>query len=235
MLKTLLTNREKLLEVPPDVEQQYCAHCGKPLLYVEITMGSIKQRIFRPCFCAEHTQAPSSLHTQHKRTECPMSLTTNAFSTIGVPDAYVYRKLEYSGYLERLKAHRSLLMHSIDDTSEALAAKLCMYAMFSTISSRYVQAHKLLASDELYEQAHDVDMLSICGVGSEPKDADTLAKLYSLLTARISAKRLTVFTSRFDKEHLIKHYECAGVNAFTTIISELSYYDLRNTNEKVKR
>lgn len=201
-------------------------------------MGSIKQRIFRPCFCAEHTQAPSSLQTQHqahKRTECPMSLTTNAFSAIGVPDAYVYRKLEYSAYLERLKAHRSLLMHSIDDTSEAIAAKLVMYAMFSTISSRYVQAHKLLASNELYEQTHDVDMLSVCGVGSEPKDADTLAKLYSLLTARISAKRLTVLTSRFDKAHLIKHYECAGVNAFTTIISELSYYDLRNTNEKVKR
>ncbi|KXB53748.1 hypothetical protein HMPREF3190_00373 [Umbribacter vaginalis] len=163
-----------------------------------------------------------------------MSLTTNAFSTIGVPDAYVYRKLEYSGYLERLKAHRSLLMHSIDDTSEALAAKLVMYAMFSTISSRYVQAHKLLASDELYDEAHDVDMLSVCGVGSEPKNADTLAKLYSLLTARISAKRLTVLTSRFDKEHLIKHYECAGVNAFTTIINELSYYDLRNNDEEAK-
>lgn len=238
MLKTMLTNREKLLEVPPEVEQEYCAHCGKPLLYVEITMGSIKQRIFRPCFCAEHSQAPSSLQTQHqahKRTECPMSLTTNAFSAIGVPDAYVYRKLEYSGYLERLKAHRSLLMHSIDDTSEAMAAKLVMYAMFSTISSRYVQAYKLLASDELYEQAYDVDMLSICGVGSEPKDADTLAKLYSLLTARISAKRLTVLTSRFDKEHLIKHYECAGVNAFTTIINEqMCYYDLRNTDEETQ-
>ena len=164
-----------------------------------------------------------------------MSLTTNAFSAIGVPDAYVYRKLEYSGYLERLKAHRSLLMHSIDDTSEAMAAKLCMYAMFSTISSRYVQMHKLLASDELYEQAHDVDMLSVCGVGSEPKDADTLAKLYSLLTARISAKRLTVLTSRFDKEHLIKHYECAGVNAFTTIINkQMCYYDLRMTDEETQ-
>ncbi len=234
-MKTMLTNCEKLLKPPIELPQEYCKRCGKPLLYVEITMGSIKQRIFRPCFCAE-PQAPSSLRTQHKRTECSMSLTTNAFSAIGVPDAYVYRKLEYSAYLERLKAHRSLLMHSIDDTSEAIAAKLVMYAMFSTISSRYVQAHKLLASDELYEQAHDVDMLSICGVGSEPKDADTLAKLYSLLTARISAKRLTVLTSRFDKEHLIKHYECAGVNAFTTIINEqMCYYDLRNTDEKVKR
>lgn len=227
MLKTMLTNCEKLLEVPPDVPQEYCKRCGKPLLFVEIKMGSIKQRIFRPCFCSDN-QAPSSLRTQHKRTECSMSLTTNAFSAIGVPDAYVYRKLDYSTYLERLKAHRSLLMHSIDDTSEAIAAKLVMYASFSTISSRYVQAHKLLASDELYDEAYDVDMLSICGVGSEPKDADTLAKLYSLLTARISAKRLTVLTSRFDKEHLIKHYECAGVNAFTTIINdEFTYYDIK--------
>lgn len=234
MLKTMLTNREKLLEVPPDVAQEYCAHCGKPLLYVEITMGSIKQRIFRPCFCSSQSTS-ASLRTQHKRTERPMSLTTNAFSAIGVPDAYVYRKLEYSAYLERLKAHRSLLMHSIDDTSEAIAAKLVMYARFSTISSRYVQAHKLLASDELYEQAHDVDMLSVCGVGSEPKDADTLAKLYSLLTARISAKRLTVLTSRFDKEHLIKHYECAGVNAFTTIINdEFTYYDIKDNDEETK-
>lgn len=197
-------------------------------------MGSIKQRIFRPCFCSSQSNASPQHKAKHKPTECSMSLTTNAFSTIGVPDAYVYRKLEYSGYLERLKAHRSLLMHSIDDTSEALAAKLVMYAMFSTISSRYVQAHKLLASDELYDEAHDVDMLSVCGVGSEPKNADTLAKLYSLLTARISAKRLTVLTSRFDKEHLIKHYECAGVNAFTTIINELSYYDLRNNDEEAK-
>ena len=208
-------------------------------MYVEVTMGSIKQRIFRPCFCSSqstHASMPTQHKAPHKRPEYSMSLTTNAFSAIGVPDAYVYRKLEYSAYLERLKAHRSLLMHSTDDTSEAIAAKLCMYAMFSTISSKYTQAHKLLASDELYEQAHDVDMLSVCGVGSEPKDADTLTKLYSLLTARISAKRLTVLTSRFDKEHLIKHYECAGVNAFTTIINkQMCYYDLRNTDEKVKR
>lgn len=201
-------------------------------------MGSIKQRIFRPCFCkAQSTSAsmPTQHKAPHKRTECSMSLTTSAFSTIGVPDAYVYRKLEYSGYLKRLKAHRSLLMHSTDDTSEAIAAKLVMYAMFSTISSRYVQAHKLLASDELLNEAYDVDMLSICGVGSEPKDADTLAKLYSLLTARISAKRLTALTSRFDKQHLIKHYECAGVNAFTTIISdEFTYYDIKDNDEKAK-
>ena len=219
----MLTNREKLLEVPPDVEQQYCAHCGKPLLYVEITMGSIKQRIFRPCFCAEDTQASTRGYVKR-------------FSAIGIPQAYMHRKIDYSAYLQAFKAHKSLLLHSTDDTSEAIAAKLAMYTSFNTISSRYVQAHKLLASDELYEQAHEVDMLSICGVGSEPKDADTLAKLYSLLTARISAKRLTVLTSRFDKEHLIKHYECAGVNAFTTIINEqMCYYDLRNTDEKVKR
>lgn len=236
----MLTNCEKLLEVPPDVAQEYCKRCGKPLLYVEITMGSIKQRIFRPCFCSEHNQAPSSLRTQHKalqkRTERTTSHNTQAFSAIGVPDAYVYRKLDYSAYLKRLKEHKSLLMHSIDDTSEAIAAKLVMYAMFSTISSRYVQAQKLLASNELYEQACDVDMLSICGVGSEPKTADTLAKLYSLLTARISAKRLTVLTSRFDKEHLIKHYECAGVNAFTTIINnEFTYYDIKDNDEEAKQ
>lgn len=221
MLKTMLTNREKLLKVPPDVPQEYCKRCGKPLLYVEITMGSIKQRIFRPCFCQEHTQASTRGYVKR-------------FSAIGIPQAYMHRKIDYSAYLQAFKAHKSLLLHSTDDTSEAIAAKLAMYTSFNTISSRYVQMHKLLASDELYEQAHNVDMLSICGVGSEPKDADTLAKLYSLLTARISAKRLTVLTSRFDKEHLIKHYECAGVNAFTTIISELSYYDLRMTDEETQ-
>lgn len=175
----MLTNREKLLKVPTDVPQEYCAHCGKPLMYVEVTMGSIKQRIFRPCFCTEDTQASTRGYVKR-------------FSAIGIPQAYMHRKIDYSAYLQAFKAHKSLLLHSIDDTSEAMAAKLCMYASFSTISSRYVQAHKLLASNELYDEAHDVDMLSICGVGSEPKNADTLAKLYSLLTARISAKRLTV-------------------------------------------
>lgn len=218
----MLTNREKLLKVPPDVAQEYCKRCGKPLLFVEIKMGSIKQRIFRPCFCTEDTQASTRGYI-------------DTFGLIGIPSAYIHRRIDYSAYLQAFKAHKSLLLHSIDDTSEALAAKLAMYTSFNTISSRYVQAHKLLASNELYEQAHDVDMLSICGVGSEPKNADTLSKLYSLLTARISAKQLTVLTSRFDKEHLIKHYECAGVNAFTTLINdEFTYYDVKDTDEKVK-
>lgn len=225
MLKTMLTNCGKLLKPPPDLPQEYCKRCGKPLIYVEINLCGTTKRLWRPCFCTEDTQASTRGYVKR-------------FSAIGIPQAYMHRKIDYSAYLQAFKAHKSLLLHSTDDTSEAIAAKLAMYTSFNTISSKYVTAAQVLLYDGSVVKAQKIPMLVMCKLGDEPASDAKLAGLYLLLKERIDNKRLTVITSRFDKAHLLKHYafNTEIVNALTTLINDnLAYYDLRNTNEETKR
>lgn len=224
-MKTLLKECGKLLKPPPDLPQEYCKRCGKPLVYVEISLCGTTKRLWRPCFCSEHTQ--SSTRGYVKR-----------FSAIGIPQAYMHRKIDYSAYLQAFKAHKSLLLHSTDDTSEAIAAKLAMYTSFNTISSKYVTAAQVLLYDGSVVKAQKIPMLALCKLGDEPTSDAALARLYLLLKERISTKGLTVITSRFDKVHLLKHYAFNAeiIKALTTLINdEFTYYDVRNTNEKAMR
>lgn len=221
----MLTNCEKLLKPPPELPQEYCKRCGKPLLYVEATLGSITQRFFRPCFCTEDTQASTRGYVKR-------------FSAIGIPQAYMHRKIDYSAYLQTFKAHKSLLLHSIDDTNEAIAAKLAMYTSFNTISSKYMRAKEALLDNRSMLEAQKMPMLVICKLGDEAPIPSMLARLYLLLKERIDNKRLTVITSRFDKEHLLKHYAFNAeiVKALTTLINdEFTYYDVKDNDEKTQR
>lgn len=224
-MKTMLTNCEKLLEVPHDVAQEYCKRCGKPLLYVEIKLGNTTKQLYKPCFCSEHTQSSARGYI-------------DAFGLIGIPSAYIHRRIDYSAYLQALKAHKSLLLYSDDDTSEAIAAKLVMYTSFNTISSKYVHASAALLNNESMIKAQKVPAVAIYRLGDEPASDATLARLYLLLKERIDNKLLTVITSRFDKAHLLKHYAFNAeiVKALTTLINdEFTYYDVKDTDEKAKR
>lgn len=221
----MLTNCEKLLKPPIELPQEYCKRCGKPLLYVEATLGSITQRFFRPCFCSDRTESSTKGYIDN-------------FSQAGIPQAYMHRKIDYSAYLQAFKAHKSLLLHSTDDTSEAIAAKLAMYTSFNTISSKYVTAAQVLLYDGSVVKAQKIPMLALCKLGDEPTSDAALARLYLLLKNRIDNKRLTVITSRFDKAHLLKHYAFNAeiVKALTTLINdEFMYYDVKDTDEKAKR
>lgn len=221
----MLTKCEKLLKPPPELPQEYCKRCGKPLLYVEATLGSITQRFFRPCFCTEDTQASTRGYVKR-------------FSAIGIPQAYMHRKIDYSAYLQALKAHKSLLLYSDDDTSEAIAAKLAMFTSFNTISSKYIHAEAALLNNESMIKVQKMPAVAICRLGDEPTGDAELARLYLLLKERIDNKRLTVITSRFDKAHLLKHYAFNAeiVKALTTLINEqFTYYDVKDTDEKTKR
>lgn len=221
----MLTNCEKLLKPPPELPQEYCKRCGKPLIYIEINLCGTTKRLWRPCFCSEHTQSSTRGYI-------------DTFGLIGIPSAYIHRRIDYSAYLQDLKAHKSLLLYSDDDTSEAIAAKLAMYTSFNTISSKYVTAAQVLLYDGSVVKAQKIPMLVMCKLGDEPASDAKLAGLYLLLKERIDNKRLTVITSRFDKAHLLKHYafNTEIVNALTTLINDnLAYYDLRNTNEETKR
>lgn len=240
----MLTNCEKLIKPPVNLPQEYCKCCGKPLLYVEVTMGSIKQHIFRPCFCQEHTQAPS-LPPKYapKRSRLSAREWQEEWAFIGIPMCYTDYKVDYSAYLQALKTHHSLLLHSTDDdTSHAIAAKLTMFTYYNTISSRFIPAVRLLRNDKNTIDAQKVPMLTIFKLGDElddePANDATLARLYLLLKNRIDNKRLTVITSRFDKAHLLKHYAFNAeiVKALTTLINdEFMYYDVKDTDEKAKR
>lgn len=215
----------KLLKPPPELPQEYCKRCGKPLIYIEINLCGTTKRLWRPCFCSEHTQSSTRGYI-------------DTFGLIGIPSAYIHRRIDYSAYLQALKAHKSLLLYSDDDTSEAIAAKLAMYTSFNTISSKYVTAAQVLLYDGSVVKAQKIPMLALCKLGDEPTSDAALARLYLLLKERISTKGLTVITSRFDKVHLLKHYafNTEIVNALTTLINDnLAYYDLRNTNEETKR
>lgn len=215
----------KLLKPPPELPQEYCKRCGKPLIYIEINLCGTTKRLWRPCFCSEHTQSSTRGYI-------------DTFGLIGIPSAYIHRRIDYSAYLQALKAHKSLLLYSDDDTSEAIAAKLAMYTSFNTISSKYLFAEAILLDEVSVVKAQQVPMLVMCKLGDEPASDAKLAGLYLLLKERIDNKRLTVITSRFDKAHLLKHYafNTEIVNALTTLINDnLAYYDLRNTNEETKR
>ena len=221
----MLTNCEKLLKPPIELPQEYCKRCGKPLLYVEAKLGSTTKRFFRPCFCTEDTQASTRGYVKR-------------FSAIGIPQAYIHRRIDYSAYLQALKTHRSLMLHSTDDTSEAIAAKLAMFTSFNTISSKYLFAEAILLNEVSVIIAQKMPMLVMCKLGDEPASDAKLAGLYLLLKERIDNKRLTVITSRFDKAHLLKHYafNTEIVKALTTLINdEFTYYDVKDTDEKTKR
>lgn len=215
----------KLLKPPPDLPQEYCKRCGKPLIYIEINLCGTTKRLWRPCFCSEHTQSNTRGYI-------------DTFGLIGIPQAYIHRRIDYSAYLQAFKAHKSLLLHSTDDTSEAIAAKLAMYTSFNTISSKYVTAAQVLLYDGSVVKAQKIPMLALCKLGDEPTSDAALARLYLLLKERISTKGLTVITSRFDKVHLLKHYAFNAeiVKALTTLINdEFTYYDVKDTDEKAKR
>ena len=215
----------KLLKPPPDLPQEYCKRCGKPLLYVEIKLGNTTKQLYKPCFCSEHTQ--SSTRSYFERV-CALS----------IPSTYIHRRIDYSAYLQALKAHRSLLLHSTDDTSEAIAAKLAMFTAFNTISSKYLFAEAILLNEVSVIIAQKMPMLVMCKLGDEPASDAKLAGLYLLLKERIDNKLLTVITSRFDKKHLLKHYAFNAeiVKALTTLINdEVTYYDVKDTDEKAKR
>lgn len=215
----------KLLKPPPDLPQEYCKRCGKPLVYVEISLCGTTKRLWRPCFCSEHTQSSTRGYI-------------DKFRMFGIPEAYMHRKIDYSAYLQAFKAHKSLLLHSTDDTSEVIAAKLAMFTAFNTISSKYLFAEAILLDEVSVVKAQQVPMLVMCKLGDEPASDAELARLYLLLKERIDNKRLTVITSRFDKAHLLKHYAFNAeiIKALTTLINdEFTYYDVRNTNEKAKR
>lgn len=215
----------KLLKPPPELPQEYCKRCGKPLIYIEINLCGTTKRLWRPCFCTEDTQASTRGYVKR-------------FSAIGIPQAYMHRKIDYSAYLQAFKAHKSLLLHSTDDTSEAIAAKLAMFTAFNTISSKYVTAAQVLLYDGSVVKAQKIPMLALCKLGDEPTSDAALAMLYLLLKERISTKGLTVITSRFDKEHLLKHYafNTEIVKALTTLINdEFTYYDVKDTDEKTQR
>lgn len=221
----MLKECEKLLKPPPDLPQEYCKRCGKPLVYVEINLCGTTKRLWRPCFCSEHTQSSTRGYI-------------DTFGLIGIPSAYIHRRIDYSAYLQALKAHKSLLLYSDDDTSEAIAAKLAMYTSFNTISSKYVTAAQVLLYDGSVVKAQKIPMLALCKLGDEPTSDAALARLYLLLKERIDNKRLTVLTSRFDKVHLLKHYAFNAeiVKALTTLINdEFTYYDVKDTDEKAKR
>lgn len=225
MLKTMLTNCEKLIKPPVNLPQEYCKRCGKPLLYVEIKLGNTTKQLYKPCFCSERTQSSTRGYI-------------DAFGLIGIPSAYIHRKIDYSTYLKALKAHKSLLLYSDDDTSEAIAAKLAMFTSFNTISSKYVTAAQVLLYDGSVVKAQKIPMLALCKLGDEPASDAKLAGLYLLLKERIDNKRLTVITSRFDKAHLLKHYafNTEIVNALTTLINdEFTYYDVKDNDEKTQR
>lgn len=215
----------KLLKPPPDLPQEYCKRCGKPLIYIEISLCGTTKRLWRPCFCSEHTQSSTRGYI-------------DTFGLIGIPQAYIHRRIDYSAYLQALKAHKSLLLYSDDDTSEAIAAKLAMYTSFNTISSKYVTAAQVLLYDGSVVKAQKIPMLALCKLGDEPTSDAALARLYLLLKERISTKGLTVITSRFDKVHLLKHYafNTEIVKALTTLINdEFTYYDVKDTDEEAKR
>lgn len=221
----MLTNCEKLLKPPIELPQEYCKRCGKPLLYVEIKLGNTTKQLYKPCFCSERTQLSTRSYFERV---CALS----------IPSTYIHRKIDYSAYLQAFKAHKSLLLHSTDDTSEAIAAKLAMFTAFNTISSKYLFAEAILLDEVSVVKAQQVPMLVMCKLGDEPASDAKLAGLYLLLKERIDNKRLTVITSRFDKVHLLKHYAFNAeiVKALTTLINDdLAYYDLRNTNEETKR
>lgn len=215
----------KLLKPPPDLPQEYCKRCGKPLIYIEINLCGTTKRLWRPCFCSEHTQSSTRGYI-------------DTFGLIGIPSAYIHRRIDYSAYLQALKAHKSLLLYSDDDTSEAIAAKLAMYTSFNTISSKYVTAAQVLLYDGSVVKAQKIPMLALCKLGDEPTSDAALARLYLLLKERISTKGLTVITSRFDKAHLLKHYAFNAeiIKALTTLINdEFTYYDVKDNDEKTKR
>lgn len=214
----------KLLKPPPDLPQEYCKRCGKPLIYVEINLCGTTKRLWRPCFCTENIQASTRGYVKR-------------FSAIGIPQAYMHRKIDYSAYLQAFKAHKSLLLHSTDDTNEVIATKLAMFTAFNTISSKYVTAAQVLLYDGSVVKAQKIPMLALCKLGDEPTSDAALARLYLLLKERIDNKRLTVLTSRFDKVHLLKHYAFNAeiVKALTTLINdEFTYYDVKDTDEKAK-
>lgn len=215
----------KLLKPPPDLAQEYCKRCGKPLVYVEISLCGTTKRLWRPCFCSEHTQSSTRGYI-------------DTFGLIGIPQAYIHRRIDYSAYLQAFKAHKSLLLHSTDDTSEVIAAKLAMFTAFNTISSKYLFAEAILLDEVSVVKAQQVPMLVMCKLGDEPASDAKLAGLYLLLKERISTKGLTVITSRFDKAHLLKHYAFNAeiVKALTTLINdEFVYYDVKDTDEKAMR
>lgn len=215
----------KLLKPPPDLPQEYCKRCGKPLVYVEINLCGTTKRLWRPCFCSEHTQSNTRGYI-------------DTFGLIGIPSAYIHRRIDYSTYLKALKAHKSLLLYSDDDTSEAIAAKLTMYTSFNTISSKYMLANEVLLNNANAIKAQKIPVVAICRLGDEPTSDAALARLYLLLKERISTKGLTVITSRFDKVHLLKHYAFNAeiVKALTTLINdEFTYYDVKENDEKAKR
>lgn len=215
----------KLLKPPPDLPQEYCKRCGKPLVYVEIKLGNATKQLYKPCFCSERTQSSTRGYI-------------NKFRMFGIPEAYIHRRIDYSAYLQALKAHKSLLLYSDDDTSEAIAAKLIMFTSFNTISSKYIHAEAALLNNESMIKAQKVPAVAIYRLGDEPASDATLARLYLLLKERIDNKRLTVLTSRFDKAHLLKHYafNTEIVKALTTLINdEFTYYDVKDTDEEAKR
>lgn len=215
----------KLLKPPIDLPQEYCKRCGKPLVYVEINLCGTTKRLWRPCFCSEHTQ--SSTRGYFERV-CALS----------IPSAYMHRRIDYSAYLQALKTHRSLMLHSTDDTSEAIAAKLAMFTSFNTISSKYLFAEAILLNEVSVIIAQKMPMLVMCKLGDEPASDAKLAGLYLLLKERIDNKLLTVITSRFDKKHLLKHYAFNAeiIKALTTLINdEFTYYDVKDNDEKTKR
>lgn len=215
----------KLLKPPPDLPQEYCKRCGKPLIYVEINLCGTTKRLWRPCFCTENIQASTRGYVKR-------------FSAIGIPQAYMHRKIDYSAYLQAFKAHKSLLLHSTDDTNEVIATKLAMFTAFNTISSKYVTAAQVLLYDGSVVKAQKIPMLALCKLGDEPTSDAKLAGLYLLLKERIDNKLLTVITSRFDKKHLLKHYAFNAeiVKALTTLINdEFTYYDVKDTDEKAMR
>lgn len=224
-MKTMLKECGKLLKPPPDLPQEYCKRCGKPLVYVEIKLGNTTKQLYKPCFCSE-------------RTEWRTRGYIDTFGLIGIPSAYIHRRIDYSAYLQALKAHKSLLLYSDDDTSEVIAAKLMMFTSFNTISSKYMLANEALLNNGNMIKVQKMPAVAICRLGDEPTDDAELARLYLLLKERIENKRLTVLTSRFDKAHLLKHYAFNAeiIKALTTLINdEVTYYDVKDTDEKAKR
>lgn len=215
----------KLLKPPQDLPQEYCKRCGKPLIYIEITLCGTTKRLWRPCFCSEHTQSNTRGYI-------------DTFGLIGIPSAYIHRRIDYSAYLQALKAYKSLLLYSDDDTSEAIATKLVMFTSFNTISSKYIHAEAALLNNESMIKAQKVPAVAIYRLGDEPASDATLARLYLLLKERIDNKRLTVLTSRFDKAHLLKHYAFNAeiVKALTTLINDnFAYYEIKDNDEETKR
>lgn len=214
----------KLLKPPPDLPQEYCKRCGKPLVYVEIKLGNATKQLYKPCFCSERTQSSTRGYI-------------NKFRMFGIPEAYIHRRIDYSAYLQALKAHKSLLLYSDDDTSEVIAAKLMMFTSFNTISSKYMLANEALLNNGNAIKAQKIPVVAICRLGDEPTGDAELARLYLLLKERIDNKLLTVITSRFDKEHLLKHYAFNAeiVKALTTLINdEFTYYDVKDNDEKTQ-